>query len=95
MPFCPSCGKQVEVDAKFCPDCGEGFKKGSTSLIAWGYVCGIIALFIFPVGFGIAGVVIGIVNLTRGRVGHGIAQITIAVTLGFLGAVWGALVWGG
>jgi len=48
-----------------------------------------------PPGFGIAGVVIGVINLTKGRVGHGIAQIVIAVTLGILGTLWGAIVWGG
>ena len=64
-------------------------------MVVWGYVCGILARFVLPIGFGIAGVVIGIINLTKGMVGHGIAQIVIAVTLGLLGALWGAIVWGG
>jgi len=95
MPFCPGCAKEVGEDITFCADCGQRLKKRSTSIVVWGYVCGIAALFIFPLGFGVAGVVIGIVNLTKGRVGHGIAQIVIAVTLGILGAIWGAMVWGG
>jgi len=108
MPFCPHCGKEVSEGVSFCPDCGQELKKGFTSeerqlpkkgsgdkMVVWGYVCGILALFVFPIGFGIAGVVIGIINITKNKVGHGIAQIVIAVTLGILGAVWGAIVWGG
>ena len=37
----------------------------------------------------------GIALLTKGRTGHGIAQIVIASTLGILGSIWGAIVWGG
>jgi len=107
MPFCSHCGKEVSEDGSFCPNCGDRLKKGFTPLVVWGYVCGIAvlfmvlwgyigfeAVFIFPIGFGIAGVVIGIINLTKGRVGHGIAQIVIAVTLGILGVLWGANMWG-
>ena len=67
--------------------------KEGQKLIAAGYICGILALFIFPIGFGLAGVVIGIINLTKGRVGHGIAQIVIAATLGLLGVWWGMVAW--
>lgn len=95
MPFCPNCGREVGEGIRFCPECGKTLRKESNSLVVWGYACGVAALFFFPIGFGIAGVVIGIMNLTRGRVGHGIAQIAIAVTLGILGAVWGAIVWTG
>lgn len=94
MPFCPYCGAEVREDTRFCSGCGERLKKQSKSLVVWGYVCGVLALFIFPIGFGIAGAVIGIVNLTKGRVGHGVAQIVIAATLGLIGAVLGAIVWG-
>lgn len=102
MPFCPDCGTEVAGSTNFCPKCGQKLGIGvigeerpqGRGLVIWGYVCGVLALFVFPIGFGIAGVVIGIVNLTRSRVGHGIAQIVLGVTLGFLGAVWGALVWG-
>ena len=94
MPFCANCGKEVSEGVKFCPECGKGLKRESNSMIVWGYVCGGVAFFFFPIGFGIAGVVIGIINLTKGRVGHGIAQIVIATTAGILGSIWGALVWG-
>ena len=73
----------------------EHSKPKRDKMVVWGHICGILALFVFPVGFGIAGVVIGIINLTRSRVGHGIAQIVIAVTLGLLVALWGAIGWGG
>jgi len=95
MPFCPDCGKEVGEGLRFCPDCGKTLKKESNSMVVWGYVCALLALFIFPLGFGIAGVVIGITNPTKGRVGHGIAQIVIAVTFGILGFTWGVIVWGG
>jgi len=95
MPFCANCGKEMSASVSFCPGCGAKLKKESTSLVVWGYVCGGIALFFFPLGFGIAGVVIGIVNITKGRTGHGVAQIVIAATLGILGAIWGAMAWGG
>jgi len=102
MAFCPHCGKEGSAGTKFCPECGRQLGTGvavderqqSSKLVVWGYVCGVLSLFILPIGFGIAGVVIGIINLTRGRVGHGIAQIVIALTLGTLGAAWGAMVWG-
>jgi uncharacterized OB-fold protein len=94
MPFCANCGKEVSEAVSFCPDCGERLKKQSNSLVAAGYVCAVLALFIFPIGLGIAGLVIGIINITKGRVGHGVAQIVIAVTFGILGAIWGAIVWG-
>jgi len=65
MPFCSHCGKELSEGVSFCPECGERLKKGSNSMVVWGYVCGILALFIFPPGFGIAGVVIGVINLTK------------------------------
>ena len=103
MAFCPNCGKEVAAGDSFCPKCGQGLnteattrkRQQSSNLVVWGYVCGVLALFFLPIAFGIAGMVIGIVNLTKGRVGHGIAQIVIALTLGILGAIWGAIVWGG
>ena len=103
MPFCPYCGKEVAVGDSFCPKCGHrldiglttGERQQSKTLVVSGYVCAVLALFIFPIGLGIAGLVIGIINLTKGRVGHGIAQIVIAVTFGIVGTIWGAIAWGG
>ena len=45
-----------------------------------GYVCAVVALVLFPPGFGLAAVAIGIIALVRDRVGHGIAIIVIGMT---------------
>ena len=91
--FCPSCGTQTTEEMRFCPKCGHGLntapaetKQRSDTLVISGYVCGVLALFLFPIGFGIAGFVIGMINLIEGRAAHGIAQIGIAVVLAVIGA---------
>lgn len=94
MAFCRTCGKQIHDEAVICPLCGvstEDKKKKSTAgLVAAGYICAFLSLFIFPPGFGAAGGFIGMTNLIKGSVGHGIAQIVISITCGILGMVIGA-----
>ena len=98
--YCHRCGKIISSSAEICPGCGVGQtpvtpnakakEEGGKGLILAGYICGLLALLIFPPGLGLAGTVIGIVNLTKGRTGHGIAQIVISVTGGALGSIFGA-----
>jgi hypothetical protein len=61
----------------------------STALIAAGYICGGLSLFLLPPALGLAGIVCGIVNLVRERTGHGIAQIVISVTCAIFGMIIG------
>jgi hypothetical protein len=93
MPYCRNCGKEVSENAVQCPECGEVFKKGSSATVVAGYVCAGLSLIIFPIGLGIAGLVLGIINVTKGRTGHGIAQIILSVVLGTIGALLGMAVW--
>lgn len=64
--------------------------KPNSGLIAAGYICGGLSLFILPPALGLAGLVCGIINLTKGQTGHGIAQIIISVTCALFGMIIGA-----
>jgi len=99
---CPFCAETVKKAAVVCAHCGrdlapktnQGFNGGSSgrrdvALIAAGYICGMLALLVFPPGLGVAGTAIGIVNLTKQRTGHGIAQIVISVTCAIFGMMIG------
>ena len=64
--------------------------ESNAGMNAAAYICGFLALLIFPPALGLIGTVIGIINLTRGRIGHGVAQIMISVTCGLFGMIIGA-----
>lgn len=98
--ICPHCGRKLRVMSGdnllwvTCPKCGEKFdhqmtpssgKSSSAGFIAAGYICGLLALFVLPPAFALAGVVCGLVNLAKGRTGHGVAQVAIAIGCGALG----------
>jgi len=91
--FCHNCGSALEDHSACCSSCGTPTSTDTTTqdrkaikpLIAGGYLCGLAALLLVPLGFGLAGCAIGIINLTKGRLRHGIAQIVIAVTCGTVG----------
>ena len=70
----------------------ENNNKSTSGLIAAGYICGFLSLFIIPPILGLAGFVIGIVNLAKGETLHGIAQIIISPLCGIIGMVIGAMV---
>lgn len=60
------------------------------NMIRMGYFCGAFSLLVFPLGLGVAGLVIGIINLARGEVVHGVFQIVIACVCAGLGMIIGA-----
>jgi hypothetical protein len=68
----------------------ENSSDGKKPMLIAGYVCAVVALVLFPPGFGLAAVAIGIIALVRDRVGHGIAIIVIGVTCGLFGMYFGS-----
>ena len=72
MPFCPKCGKDVQVEASFCPSCGYGLKEAA---IREGFI--VVTTPTVP-GYRVKkvlGVVSGLTARTRGVGGKVIAGI--------------------
>jgi curved DNA-binding protein CbpA len=103
---CPHCGTKLRLPISShvlsvtCPTCRANFDHqneavfegpSSAGFIAAGYICGILALFILPPAFALAGFMIGLVNVSKNRIGHGVAQIVISVSCGILGFLIGMM----
>ncbi len=93
---CPSCKEKITLPrtaiqqhSNMTSNAINTHQKSSDGLIASGYFCSLIALLLFPPGFGIAGLAIGIINLTKGSIGHGIAQIVLSITCAVFGMIIG------
>jgi hypothetical protein len=62
-----------------------------SGVVISGYLFAIASIFLFPIPFGITGLVLGIINIGKGSTVHGIMIIILSCFCGLIGAVWGAL----
>ncbi len=96
LPFCPNCGKEIQVDVAFCPSCGQNLKgtvtaKPATVVSLEHKSPGIAAVLALVLG--IIGLM-GIGHVYVGKIGKGVALLASGIILLLANLTFGSFLLG-